>query len=384
MPQQQEKTQAMSEFTVSGREDLYRLKTMRGLSRVVIRTERLIYRNLMAHALKYGLWALQPGGRLLVQDNSPNVFDLWPRFVSFKLIRQWTYKLTAGEADPLRLDTDKGEIELVRTRPPTPAGWGAGVVFSGQEAELPRLHACLDALLRQPELRPEQGGEILVCGPSGGEACLEGYPQVGYLAHDLPSGPRVMICRKKNALIRALKGPRIAILHSRVLLAPDTLRHVPEEFEIITPRVFTQGDGAREDYLSLGVHDTGLPGHVPRLTPSSLRRVPAERYLDLYARGLPYVDGGLFCVRKDVHERCPLNEAVAWDEAEDLEWCLRALAAGFLIDLAPQAEAVSAVAKLRASSLPPRLTRWLRGGKFAVQAGRHRLRDRAERWLGRR
>ena len=46
--------------------------------------------------------------------------------------------------------------------------------------------------------------------------------------------------------------------------------------------------------------------------------MPAERYLDLYARGLPYVDGGLFCVRKDVHERCPLNEAVAWDEAEEL------------------------------------------------------------------
>ncbi|MFC7610860.1 hypothetical protein [Teichococcus aestuarii] len=134
----------MTEFVVSGREDLYRLKGMRGLSRVVIHTQRLVYRNLLMHALKYGVWALEPGGTLLVRDRSPNVFDLWPRFVSFKLIRQWTYKALAQDAAPVRLDTTAGEIEMVRTRPLTPAGWGAGVVFSGQEAELPRLRACLD------------------------------------------------------------------------------------------------------------------------------------------------------------------------------------------------------------------------------------------------
>jgi hypothetical protein len=89
-------------------------------------------------------------------------------------------------------------------------------------------------------------------------------------------------------------------------------------------------------------------------------------------------------VRKDVHERCPLNEDVAWDEAEDLEWCHRALAAGFLIDLAPEAKAVSAVGKLRSLPVPPLVMNWLRDGKFALYAARHRLRDRAERWTGRR
>lgn len=374
----------MTEFVVSGRADLERLKRMRDLSRVVIHTRQLVYRNLLVHALKYGVWALRPGGTLLVRDGSPNVFDLWPRFVSFKMIRQWTYKTLALDAVPQRLDVAAGEIELVRTRPPTPPGWSAGVVFSGQPEELPRLRACLDALLRQPELHPEQGGEIMVSGPAEAAGCLEGYPQLRYHAFELPAGPRVMICQKKNALIRALKGPRVLILHSRVQLAPDTLRHVPDEFEIITPRVLTEGPGGMEDYLSLGVHDSGMPGHAPRLTPSSLRRVAPEDYLGLYEQGHPYVDGGVFMVRKDIHARCPLNDDVAWDEAEDLEWCNRALAAGLLIDLAPEAEAVSAVGKLRSVPLPPRVARWLRDAKFAAFATRHRLRDRAERWTGRR
>jgi hypothetical protein len=373
-----------NEFTVAHRDDLYRLKAMQGLSRVEVLTKRLKYRNLMPHALKYAAWALAPGGTLLVRDDAPDSFDLLPRFVSFKLMRQWTYKLLAGEAQPVRLDVAKGEIELVRSRPPTPPGWGAGVVFSGRAEELPRLRACLDALLLQPELQPEKGGEILVCGPSGAEDCLAGYPQVGYLVHDMPAGPRVMICAKKNALIRQLKGPRIAIMHTRIKLEPDALRQVPAEFEIMTPRVLTEGRSGPEDYLSLGVHDAGLPGYTPRLAASSLRRVPAQHYLDLYDQGPPYVDGGVFFLRKDVHARCPLNEAVAWDEAEDLEWSLRAVADGLLLDLAPEARAYSSVGKLRSLPLPAAPARWLRDVRAGVLAARFRLQDRTERLLGRR
>jgi hypothetical protein len=338
----------------------------------------------MPHALKYAAWALAPGGSVLVQDDGPNVFDLVPRFVSFKLMRQWAYKLLAGEAEPVRLDVEKGEIELVRTRPPTPPGWSAGVVFSGQAAELPRLRACLDSLLQQPELLPGRGGEIVVSGPSGAEGCLIGYPGVGYLVHDMAPGPRVMICAKKNALIRHLKGPRVMVMHTRITLEPDTLRHVPAEFELCTPRVLTAGRNGWDDYLSLGAHDAGLPGYAPRLAASSLRRVPAERYLDLYDEGPPYLDGGVFMVRKDVHERCPLNESVAWDEAEDLEWSLRALAAGFLLDLAPEARAYSAIGKLRSLPLPEGPTRWLREARSGVVAARSRLWDQAERLLHRR
>jgi hypothetical protein len=207
---------------------------------------------------------------------------------------------------------------------------------------------------------------------------------VGYLVHDMPPGPRVMICAKKNALIRHLRGPRVIVMHSRITLAPDTLRHVPPEFEIATPRVMSAGRDGWDDYLSLGVHDAGLPGYAPRLTASSLRQIAVERYLDLYDNGPAYVDGGVFMVRKDIHARCPLNDDVAWDEAEDLEWSLRALADGILLDLAPDATAYSAVGKLRSLPLPAAPARWVRGARASLFAMRHRLRDQAERLAGRR
>lgn len=371
-----------AELLVARPGDLAGLRARQGLGRVVIDTARLQYRNLLPHALKYGIWALAPGGTLLVRDRSPNTFDLGPRFVSAKLVRQWVFKLLAQDAELVRLDIPGGEIELVRTRPPTPMGWSAGVVFSGQEAELPRLRACLDALLRQPELA--MGGEIMVSGPAGAEDCLTGYPGVRYRTFDMPPGPRVMIGRKKNDLIRALRGPRIAILHTRILLAPDCLAQVPVEFEIASPRVFVAGRHGPEDYLSLGVHDSGLPGRVPLLAPSSLRRMPVARYLALFDQGPPYVDGGVFFVRKDVHARCPLHEHVAWDEAEDIEWSARALAEGILLDLAPAATATSAVSKLRTPGLPRALLGPARLVRAALQAAMHQGRDRVLRLTGRR
>lgn len=360
--------------------DLAGLRAAQGLGRVVIDTARLKYRNLLPHALKYGIWSLAPGGTLLVRDRAPNTFDLGPRFVSGKLLRQWVFKLLAEDAELVRLDIPGGEIELVRTRPPTPPGWSAGVVFSGRDAELPQLRACLDALLRQPELAMD--GEIMVSGPAGAEACLDGYPAVRYRAFDLPPGPRVMIGRKKNDLIRALRGPRIAILHTRILLDPDCLARVPAEFEILSPRVFTSGS---EDYLSLGVHDSGMPGRVPLLAPNSLRRLPVSRYLELFDQGPAYVDGGVFFVRKDIHARCPLHAHVAWDEVEDIEWSARALAEGILIDLAPAATARSAVSKLRPpGGLPRALLGPARRARAAMQAALHRGRDRVLRLIGRR
>ena len=374
--------QAADAFVVRTASDLYRLKRAEGLSSVVVDTKRLKFRNLVPHGLKYATWALRPGGTLLVRDNGANVYDLWPRFVSFKLMRQWTFKLLAADTELVRLDTVAGEIELVRRRPPTPPGWSAGVVFSGRAEEVPQLRRCLDSLLLQPELRGESGGEIVVSGPEAARSCVAGYNGVDYHGFEMPPGPRVMICAKKNDLIRRLRSPRLAIMHTRITLAPDTLRHAPTEFELLTPRVLSRGPAGWEDYLSLGVHDSALPGYAPRLTPSSMRRSAVDNYLELYDHGTPYLDGGVFFVRKDVHERCPLNDDIAWDEVEDLEWSTRAIAAGFLIDIAPEVIAYSAVAKLRSLPLPPALGRLARAARFGVRAAGYRAQDCAERLLG--
>jgi hypothetical protein len=362
-----------AEMRVADAADLPALRAAQGLARVEIAADRLIYRNLLPHALKYGVWALAPGGELVLRHAAPERFDLQPHLVTAKMLRMWVFALLAGEAELLRLAP--GEIALRRSRAPTPPGWGAGVVFSGEAAELPRLQACLEALRGQPGLQ-----EIVVSGPAAAAGLLGTAPGLRYHAFESPAGPRLMIGRKKNDLIRAIAAPRVIVLHSRIRLRPGALGRVPAEFDILAPRVMADG----QDYLSLGVSDAALPGRAPRSAGASLRQLPVGRYLELYARGLPYVDGGAFMLRKAVHARCPLNDAVAWDEVEDLEWCGRAVAAGLLVDLAPDCVADSAVNKLRAPALPEGLARLLRGARGAARATGQGWRHRAERLLGRR
>lgn len=52
-------------------ETLVKAKHCRDLDAVELRTGRFKCRNLLPHALKYALWALKPGGTLVIQDDGP-------------------------------------------------------------------------------------------------------------------------------------------------------------------------------------------------------------------------------------------------------------------------------------------------------------------------
>ncbi len=356
--------------------DLADMRGASGYSSILVDTSDLKYRNLLPHALKYGVWALDEGGTLTIRDNGPDSFDSWPHTVPFNLVRQWTFKLLEGYAELVSMDATARELVLRRTRPATPPGWSAGVIFSGADAEIPRLAECLDALLKQPELTEAQGGEIVVCGPERDLAFLAPYPSVRYLVHDTKTKPRLLTADKKNFLAAHLRGPRIAIMHTRICLEPGCLSQVPAEFEITTPRVLVAETQGRADYLSLQVGDNVVPGRVPRLLPDSVRRVGADNYLSLYAAGAPFIDGGVYFARKDVLDACPLHANVAWGEAEDNEWCARAQVNGYLIDMAPKALAISTTSKLRdPGQRSPRTTFLMRSAFRQVTGLRYRLKE---------
>ncbi len=160
-----------------------------------------------------------------------------------------------------------------------------------------------------------------------------------------------MIAAKKNVLIRALGGPRILILHARVVLEPGALDAVPREFDISGPNIMQESGGRRTSYLSLSSTETIWPGQMPRTTPWLMRHVDDDP-IALHRKGRLFVDGGAFYVMKAVHELCPLNDLIAWNEAEDVEWCARAFTAGLLVDIAPDSLALSQTAKIR---MPPAL-----------------------------
>ena len=368
---------------IRDRTSLGAARGMSGCSEVTIETALLKHRNLLPCALKYAYWAARNGGRIIIldkggKDAAPPAFS-----VSFNLVRQWAFKFIGKDCRLLALEP--GRLELERVGQPLVPGWSAGIVFSGKDGEIPALLRCLEGLARQPELGAPQGGEIIVCGPARDTRFLAPFPQVRYLEYETPPGPRFMIGCKKNRLMAAMRAPRMVVLHSRVVLDQGALAAVPNEFDISGPatRVATR-HGGEKPYLSLIQTDAVWPGASTSRTTIGLRDIESHDPLDLMERGGVFVDGGAFYVTRPVFEACPLHEQIAWEEGEDVEWCGRAFALGFLVDTAPASGAVSQTNKLgdwTALRGGERRARRISNELKALRAG---VRDRFERLTGQR
>lgn len=329
---------------IASPDDIVRARMAIDHDAVIVDAQRLKATGLLPLALKYALFAVREGGRIMVEDEADRELGSPAYAVPHKLVRQWTFQFLGRDTELVSLEP--GRIELRRTRPVTPPGWSAGIVFSGRDAEIPTLLTALEGLRAQPEL-----DEIAVCGPPRDLAFLEGFAAVRYVEHVDPPGERVMIAAKKNALIRALRGPRVLILHARIVLAPGAVAGVPREFDISGPNILQEADGRTASYLSLSSTETVWPGRMARRTPWLMRHV-GDDPIALHRKGQLFVDGGGFYVTKAAHDLCPLNDLIAWNEAEDVEWCARAFVQGLLVDIAPDSIAVSQTAKVR---MPPKL-----------------------------
>lgn len=328
--------------------DLPLLRDSRDLEAVTLHAGALKHNGLLPYALRYALWAVAPGGRILVTDKGQKNPDSPIYEVPFNIVSQWTFRMLGDDVEVANFKP--GEIELIRRRPVPATGWSAGIVFSGREAELDALRACVDALAAQPELSGP-GGEIVVCGPPGAAPeFLNATPNARYLPYQEPPGPRFLIGAKKNFLAAALKGPRLIILHARVLLAPGALAAAPREFDILSPNTTVQVQGREIPYLSLSLIDSPWPGRMARRLPVHLRHVGGEASR-LRGRGVAYVDGGAIMTMRDLIMACPINPNIGWEEGEDVEWCARALMLGRISDLAEGVHARSTVSKF---SRPPR------------------------------
>lgn len=332
---------------IASAEDIARARHQIDHDAAIVDARRLKTTGLLPLALKYALFAVREGARIMIEDEPDQELGSPAFAVPHKLVRQWTFQFIGRDTELVALEP--GRIELRRTRPVTPPGWSAGIVFSGRDAEIPTLVKALEGLHAQPELT--DGGEIAVCGPPRDVDFLRDFPAVRYIEHVDPPGERVMIAAKKNVFIRALRGPRVLILHARIVLDPEALGAVPREFDISGPNVLQEAGGRRASYLSLSSTETVSPGRMPRSSPWLMRHV-GDDPIALHREGNLFVDGGAFYVTKAAHELCPLNDLIAWNEAEDVEWCARAFMTGLLVDNAPDSFAVSQTAKVR---MPPAL-----------------------------
>lgn len=332
--------------TIDDPKSLGRVRQLVDQDEIVVHTARLKNRGLLPVALKAALWAVKPGGHVRIVDDAPRDATA-PWEAPANNLNHWVALLSSRDAVRCQPEAGAGgDIELKRTASVLAPGWSAGVVFSGRDSELPQLLACLAGLRAQPELSAAQGGEIVVCGPQRDLAFLDAFPDVRYLVFEMPPG-RVMITQKKNALMRSLRGPRLAVLHTRIVLEPGALAAVPREFDLCSPNTAVIESGRRVPYLSLCATEAFMPGRTPYDASHTMRGVRSGDPLELHGRGMLFVDGGAFFVTKRLHDDCALDDTVAWLEGEDVEWCLRAQAHGWLVELAPGAGALSQTNKLQ-------------------------------------
>jgi hypothetical protein len=353
---------------IRNRDDIISLRNESSVDRIVVETRRLKYRRLVPAAFRYAVFALRPRGQLLIRDNGADNPVSGPFEINFGLMRQWAFRLLSHDCRLVSIDETKRELLFERTRPLPSAEWAAGVVFSGAQSEVPILHACLEGLLAQPELA-SRPGRILVCGPPEGRLAVEGISGVRYLDQAPSVGSRFAIGAKKNQLAKALDAPRIAIMHARIVLGHLALQGVPRDFDFGTPDVRVVRQGRSEPYLSLCFSDAGELGRFPRAKPLTTRNLWGQDHLAIHQQGAPYIDGGVFFARRDAYLDCPLDETIAWGEAEDVEWCARAAQKGYLVDLFPGSPATSQTDKIGPRpAIPSFAARHLGNG---LRAARH-------------
>jgi len=333
-------------MTLSTLSDLSKLRHATDLNEVNLVFDDSKFRgNLALYPIKYGVWALRRGGHLKIHaPGLPTKTYLTEKRLSFHFLVQLIARVSEGWASICHYDLDKRKLVLKRTRPVLSPGWSAGVVFSGASSEAESLNECIKGLLEQPELLESR--DIVVCGPSASRNMLATNKYVRYLPYDTPfESGRFLLGRKKNILLKALHHERALICHTRIVLRPKCLSLLPREFDIITPRVWTQGSKSCLPYLDLQFVKTATEAMIASGVP-----VPCyydrHHWHDYLSTLYPFIDGGLFCVRRQLAIQTPIHDTIAWGEAEDVEWCKRLLQSGNLVELAEYSHADSSICKM--------------------------------------
>jgi GT2 family glycosyltransferase len=169
-------------------------------------------------------------------------------------------------------------------------------------------------------------------------------------------------------------------MHTRIVLQPGCLAAMPREFDVASPRVLLKHENELTPYLDFVAYDRIDAIHVPTKLVAG-HDAAREDYLAAMEQGEPWIDGGLLMARRVVYEAVPQNPYLAWGEAEDVDWCFRLMANGFLVDLEPNAVAHSQTNKMTpralrqglASKIARRIVRRARNGVRWMRLGLNRF-----------
>ncbi|WP_017694165.1 hypothetical protein [Enterobacter hormaechei] len=179
--------------------------------------------------------------------------------------------------------------------------------------------------------------EIILCGlPAAG---FRYWSQVRIVGEDIAASP-LHITRKKNLLARTARYPNLCILHDRVLLPRNfytAVQRFGDDFPLTGFQSFWfagTGQTLPLRYSDFGVA-TQLPAPEWPATRPSREEITCLADLPLYAQhparsdfSRDYLTGSLYLCKRSVWAHIPQNEALFWQDYEDLEQAFSAAQAG--------------------------------------------------------
>jgi hypothetical protein len=332
---------------ISNLRQLALLRAEYDFSEISLDLTQFLRGNLALYAIRSSLWSLSVGGRLTIKvPTSRNSVSFIPGRWTFQFVTQLAAKACDEIGVIIVWDIDAKLLVIERTGVILqPGPWSAAIIYSGSSVERNLLLQCAASLRQQPEI--SNGGQLLVCGPMACRDDVIHATGAEYLDYDAPEvAGRFLIGAKKMAAIAALRNERVLVCHTRITMRPEGLSKMPREFDMITPAVWVRGTRGPLPYIDLGFFDSrSVALYSPKIQPTL--HYDRRNWMQNLESYFPYIDGGLFCIRRKLAQRVSLSGTVAWGEGEDAEWSLRLLHEGKLLELAPDVHADSLTCKTK-------------------------------------
>ncbi len=351
----------MKKIVVNSLSDLYALKKIRNsCDEIEIDLTKLNKKGLVRHAVKYAMYALKQDGKILINTNPFKTYYFRKNAIDFWQVKYEVFNSLKDTVELVELDAAKGKLILRKTKDIYQYnGVSFGIVFSGNESEVPQLEKAIESILQSKSISLF---EILVSGPTNYDAATLTlkYPKahLKYLPINISTSPRLMICEKKNFLFDNARYNIVAISHTRILYSKDFQQKLLQSIvEMATPAVYFVADEKEYKYLDIGFMDSYQDIQFGAKRGIIAGENITSDYLHWYRKRVPYVDGGLNIFNKNIIEYPPYNNYIAWGEAEDVDVCNRLFQNGILIDYLPEIKCYSSTNKLKGYNILKTLSR---------------------------
>jgi len=213
--------------------------------------------------------------------------------------------------------------------------WTFGIPVGPEDATI--LNAAVKRILELDIPRKE----IILCGRPADNFAY--FDHVRIVGEDIPAPP-VQICKKKNRLAQEATYNNLVILHDRVFLPShfgEMVRRFGPRYPLMVlqslwfddhlclhPRRYSDAGMFLEDLshgaMSLHKQSCEAVKISSTLFPEIERSAICYSNPMRYKMDSRYPTGSLYICRKAVWETCPLDEALLWNEFEDVEHGIRA------------------------------------------------------------